>query len=130
MLPLILASAAVLVAAAPVAAQDWVHMRRVEVKLANFSYTPRTIHLRADQPIILHLVNAASGGHDFTAQRFFAAAQVRGADRGKIGEEGEVELKGGQSVDIALTPKAGRYPLKCSHAFHKMFGMSGEIVVD
>jgi uncharacterized cupredoxin-like copper-binding protein len=111
------------------AAPDWSRAGRAEVKLANFSYAPRTIHLRAGHPVILHLVNTASGGHDFTAERFFAAAEIRPEDRGKVGE-GEVELKGGQSADVGLVPKAGRYPLKCSHAFHKMFGMSGEIVVD
>jgi uncharacterized cupredoxin-like copper-binding protein len=129
MLRIVLAASSAILLAAPAAAQDWTHAARVEVKLANFSYSPRTIHLHAGQPVRLHLVNTASGGHDFTAERFFATAQMSAADRAKI-DEGEVELKGGQSVDIALTPKAGRYPLKCSHAFHKMFGMSGEIVVD
>jgi uncharacterized cupredoxin-like copper-binding protein len=130
MLRLTLAASAAMLLAAPAVAQDWSHAPRVEVKLANFSYAPRMLHLHAGQPVILHLVNTASGGHDFTAERFFAAAQIRPADRGKVAEEGEVELKGGQSADVALVPRAGRYPLKCSHAFHKMFGMSGEIVVD
>jgi uncharacterized cupredoxin-like copper-binding protein len=130
MLRVSVALCSALLLAAPAAAQDWSHAPRVEVKLANFSYSPRTLHLHAGQPVILHLVNTASGGHDFTAERFFAAADVRGADRPKLGEEGEVELKGGQSADVALIPKAGHYPLKCSHAFHKMFGMTGEIVVD
>lgn len=124
-----LAIAAAALAAAPAAAQDWSHARRVEVRLANFSYSPKVIHLKAGQPVVLHLVNTASGGHDFTAPGFFAAAQVRPQDRGLV-EEGSVEFRGGQSHDVALVPKAGRYPLKCGHAFHKMFGMSGEIVVD
>ncbi|MBV8686231.1 MAG: cupredoxin domain-containing protein [Alphaproteobacteria bacterium] len=117
------------VAAVPAAAQDWSHAARVEVRLANFSYTPKTIHLKAGQPVVLHLVNTASGGHDFTAPGFFAAAQVRPQDRGLI-EEGSVEFAGRQSHDIALVPKAGHYSLKCDHSFHKMFGMSGAIVVD
>lgn len=118
-------------AAAPAAAQapDWAHAARVDVTLANFSYAPATIHLKAGQPVVLHLVNSASGGHDFTAVQFFEAAAIRPQDRKRV-EEGEVELAGHQSADIALVPKAGRYPLKCSHSFHKMFGMSGEIVVD
>jgi plastocyanin len=108
---------------------DWAHAQRLEVKLANFSYSPRTIHLRAGQPIVLHLVNTASGGHDFTAPGFFAAAQVRAQDR-RLVEDGSVEFGGHETHDVALVPKAGRYPLKCGHAFHKMFGMSGTIVVD
>jgi len=118
--------------AAPAAAQvppDWSHAPRVQVTLANFSYTPRTIHLRAGQPVVLHLVNSASGGHDFSARQFFAAASVRPQDRGAVAG-GSVELGGHRSRDVALVPRAGRYPLKCGHAFHKMFGMTGEIVVD
>jgi uncharacterized cupredoxin-like copper-binding protein len=115
-------------AAAPAAAQpEWSRASRVEVTLASFSYTPSTIHLRAGQPVVLHLVNAASGGHDFAAREFFAAATLR--NPGAV-ERGRVELAGHESRDIALVPRAGRYPLKCTHAFHKMFGMSGEIVVD
>jgi uncharacterized cupredoxin-like copper-binding protein len=120
-------------AAAPLAAAaqapDWSRAARVEVTLANFSYSPRRIHLRAGQPVLLHLVNSASGGHDFTASSFFSAATVRPQDRGAI-DAGRVELRGRQSRDIYLVPRAGTYPLKCSHTFHKTFGMSGEIVVD
>jgi uncharacterized cupredoxin-like copper-binding protein len=126
MLRLPLAAAAFLAAAAAPSSPDWSHAQRVEVRLANFSFAPGNIHLRAGQPVVLHLVNSASGGHDFTAPAFFAAAQLRGPPVPR----GRVELSGGQSRDIALVPKAGRYPLKCTHSFHKMFGMSGEIVVD
>ena len=42
----------------------------------------------------------------------------------------EVYRRGGTTRDIALFPQAGRYPLKCGHAFHKLLGMSGEIVVE
>ena len=128
-LALCLAAVAVsAVSVAPAVAQpDWGNARRVEVKLANFSFTPSTIHLRAGQPVVLHLVNVGSGGHDFAAKEFFSAATMRdpGAAPG-----GRVELGKGESRDIALVPRAGSYPLKCTHAFHKTFGMSGEIVVD
>ena len=114
--------------AVPAAAQpDWSHARRVEVKLASFSYTPSTIHLRAGEPVVLHLVNVASGGHDFAAREFFAAATLR--DPSAV-DRGRVDLGGHESRDIALVPRAGHYPLRCTHTFHKMFGMTGEIVVD
>jgi plastocyanin len=112
-------------AAAAAQPPDWAHAQRVEVKLSSFDFTPSTIHLRAGRPVVLHLVNTASGGHDFTAPAFFAAARVRNP-AGK----GSIEVRGHQSVDVALVPKAGHYPLKCSHAFHKTFGMTGQIVVD
>ncbi|HMJ93153.1 MAG TPA: cupredoxin domain-containing protein [Allosphingosinicella sp.] len=108
---------------------DWSHAQRVNVTLSNFSFSPKSIHLRAGHAVVLHLSNTASGGHDFTARQFFAASAVRAQDRGAI-RGGSVEVGKHQSVDVALVPRAGRYPLKCGHAFHKTFGMSGEIVVD
>ncbi|MDB5693935.1 MAG: copper-binding protein [Alphaproteobacteria bacterium] len=127
-LALCLLAAASAAFAAPAAAQpDWSGASRVEVKLASFSYTPRSIHLRAGQPVVLHLVNVASGGHDFAAREFFAAATLR--NPGAVAR-GRVELGGHESRDVALVPRAGHYPLKCTHTFHQMFGMTGEIVVD
>lgn len=108
---------------------DRAHAQRIEVKLASFDFTPSTLHLRAGQPVVLHLVNTGSGGHDFTAPAFFAAARVESASRGALAK-GSIEVPGHRSVDVALVPKAGDYPLKCSHAFHKTFGMTGRIVVD
>lgn len=127
----LLSTAVLLLASGSAAAQapDWAQAQRVEVKLSNFDFTPSALHLRAGRPVVLHLVNTSSGGHDFSAPRFFAAAQVRPQDRGAV-DEGSVEVRPGGSVDVALVPKAGRYPLKCGHAFHKMFGMSGSITVD
>ena len=114
-------------AAAAQPAPDWSHAQRVEVKLSNFSFSPKIIHLRAGRPVLLHLSNVSSGGHDFTARQFFAASVVR--DRSAV-RGGSVEVGKHRSVDIVLVPRAGRYPLKCGHTLHKTFGMSGEIVVD
>jgi uncharacterized cupredoxin-like copper-binding protein len=101
----------------------------VEVQLANFKFTPNPIVLDHGRPYVLRLVNVASGGHDFTASEFFAAAAVAPADRRWV-QEGVVEVPAGQVREIHLTaPVAGSYKLKCSHSFHKMFGMSGSIVV-
>ena len=108
---------------------DWSRAQSVEVKLSSFDFTPSILHLKAGRPVILHLVNTASGGHDFAAPAFFAAAQLRPQDRLALAR-GRVEVRGGQSRDVALVPRAGQYPLKCSHAFHKTFGMTGRIVVD
>ena len=127
----ILASALILVsapAAAP-AAPDWSRAAPVEVRLSNFAFGPKIVRLRAGQPVRLRLVNTSSSGHDFTARRFFAAASVRPQDRAAVGN-GSVEVRGRGSREIVLVPKAGRYPLKCAHLFHKAFGMSGEIVVE
>ena len=63
----------------------------VEVRLSNFDFTPETIRLRAGEPVVLHLVNSARGGHNFSAPEFFAAAS--GVSRpGR--PNGKVELRG------------------------------------
>ena len=101
----------------------------VAVQMSNFKFAPSTIVLDHGRSYVLHLVNAASGGHDFTAVEFFAAANVAAADRRFI-SDGEVEVPPGRAIDIRLVaPAAGRYKLKCSHSLHKMLGMSGSIVV-
>lgn len=127
-LPIFLA--AIFVAAPGSANQaDGGDARIVEIRLSNFAFTPRAIHLRAGEPVILRLVNTAAGGHDFSAAGFFAAAEVRLKDRPAI-NKGTVELRGETVQDIAVTPHAGRYQFRCKHTFHTTFGMSGEIIVD
>jgi len=111
------------IAAAPAFAQD--APRTVEVQLANFSFAPRAITLTAGRPVILHLVNSAGGGHNFSAPQFFAAATgVSGAVH-----NGTVDVPGHQSVDIRVTPSRGTYRLRCTHTMHTAFGMSGTITV-
>lgn len=98
------------------------------VNLANFSFTPMTIQLQAGVPTVLRLRNSSSGGHSFTAPQFFAAARIAPQSAALV-QKGKVEIPGGATVAIALTPAAGQYPLKCSHPFHAAFGMKGTIVV-
>jgi uncharacterized cupredoxin-like copper-binding protein len=101
----------------------------VNVQLSNFKFTPKSIVLEHGHSYLLRLTNAASGGHDFTAPGFFSAAKVAAEDR-KMVVEGEVEVPAGQTREIHMTaPAAGKYPVKCSHTFHKFFGMSGTIIV-
>jgi plastocyanin len=127
----VLAIAAALLLPASAAAQqpDWNGAPVVEVTLSSFAFAPETLHLRAGRPVILHLVNASSGGHNFKASEFFAASVVREGDRPAL-RDGTVEVGHGTSRDIAIVPRAGHYPLKCSHTLHATFGMKGEIVVD
>lgn len=109
---------------APAFAQDT--PQRVEVRLSSFDFTPSTIHLTAGHQVTLHLVNTGNGGHNFAAPEFFAAAQ---GVSGPV-ERGRVEVAGNQSADITLTPARGTYRLRCTHALHTSFGMTGEIVVE
>ena len=119
-------AAAGLLFVAPVAAET---SARVDIILANFSFTPSAIALKAGQKVTLHFDNQGSGGHDFTAKEFFASAAMDAVTRIKLGKKGTVSLGKGQVVDITLTPKAGTYKVKCSHFLHAGFGMTGTVTV-
>ena len=96
------------------------------IQLYSFGFTPKAIHLAAGRPVTINFVNTAGGGHNFSAPSFFAAASVTSGSA----PGGVVELGAHQSRAITLTPRAGSYKFRCTHTFHKQFGMSGQIVVD
>lgn len=98
------------------------------VDLANFTFTPSQLVLPANTETILQLRNNSSGGHNFAAPAFFAAARIEPASAALV-RGGKVEVPGHSTVRIALIPAAGRYPLKCSHTLHAAFGMKGAITV-
>ena len=100
----------------------------VTVAMENFKFEPAAIQLRAGAPTILHLVNNAGGGHSFSAPQFFAAARLAPASQAVV-HDGTIEVPKHSSVDVALTPAAGQYPLKCSHTLHAAFSMKGTITV-
>lgn len=100
----------------------------VTVTMENFKFEPGAIQLKAGAPTILHLVNNASGGHSFSAPQFFAAAKIAPASQPLV-HQGTVDVPKHSAVDIALTPAAGQYPLKCTHTLHAAFGMKGTIAV-
>jgi len=116
--------------AAPPASTDWSNAQVVEVDLDSYSFTPKSLHLKAGTPYRLHFVNKASKGHNFDAPEFFAALVVSPADQAKVAD-GKIELDGGASADIQVVPSVpGTYPVKCSHFMHSTLGMSGEAVIE
>lgn len=112
---------------APLVAQS--APQRIEIVLDNFSFAPSDIQLAAGKPVTLAMVNRGSGGHNFIAKDFFAAASMDTATRAKLGKKGVVELAKGEAMDVTLTPKAGSYKVKCGHFMHSTFGMTGTITV-
>lgn len=98
------------------------------VELTNFNFAPRSLQLRANVPTVLQLRNDSSSSHSFSAPAFFAASRLD-PQTAKLVDQGRVEVPGHASVELELTPAAGRYTLKCSHAFHATLGMKGEILV-
>ena len=118
-----------LVAGSPLAAQSQTsNSAVVNVELSNFQFSPKEIHLKAGVPIVLRLHNAAGGGHNFNAPQFFRAAKMSPTAI-QLVHDGIVEIHAHGTVDIALTPSAGSYRLKCSHTLHSTFGMKGAIRV-
>ena len=120
--------ACVVASHAPAAAQ-FQNAQEQRVELANFDFTPREMHLHAGQAYVLVLTNTASGGHNFAAREFFAAARVQPSDAAQV-VNGKVEVPGKSTRTIHLVPAAGTYKLTCSHTFHTTFGMKGTIVVE
>lgn len=97
-----------------------------QIAIYSYGFTPGAIHLAAGRPVTLVFANRSGNGHDFTARDFFARARIiAGTAPG-----GKVELAGGQSASVTLVPAPGRYPVTCSHFFHKQMGMRAQIVVD
>ena len=125
-LPLSLSLLLILPASAAANQPAAVQPRIVEVRLSSFDYTPRTIRLRAGQPVVLRLVNTGGGGHNFAAPQFFAAARL--IEAGAL-RNGKVEVPSRQTREVRLVPARGRYRLRCTHTLHSALGMRGEIVV-
>jgi uncharacterized cupredoxin-like copper-binding protein len=102
----------------------------ITVSLSNYAFRPSAISLKAGQTYRIHFVNEAGKGHDFSAPEFFAASTIAPEDRAKLEDGKEVEIEGGQAVDVTLTPnRAGTFPVTCTHFLHATFGMKGQIVV-
>src|SRR5437764_1392048 len=77
----------------------------VTVQLANFSFTPAQLDLRANAPTVLQLRNNSGGGHNFSAPAFFAAARIDPASAALV-RGGKIEIPGHSAVQVVLTPAA------------------------
>lgn len=117
---------------APPAHIAWEQAQKLEVVLDDYSFTPSQVVLRANQPYVLRLRNAAGTRHSFTAPEFFrtaalgpgdASAQVRAGG-------GSVTVAPGETASLDVLPlRPGTYPLTCDRPLHALFGMTGQIVV-
>ena len=113
--------------ASPISAQSG--PTTIDIEMSSFKYKPATIQLEHGRDYVLHFVNTASGGHDFSAPAFFGAAKVAPEDRAKL-KRGAIGLGGGEEARIRVTaPAAGHYAVHCTHFMHSTMGMTGEIVV-
>jgi uncharacterized cupredoxin-like copper-binding protein len=126
----LLLSLSLLALAAPAqAAPDWRGSREYEVLLSSFDIQPDSIALKAGEPVRLRLINNSSISHSFSAGDFFSSGEVRPRDK-KLISSGKVEVGPGETREVLLVPKAGRYSARCGNLFHRVMGMSARIVVE
>lgn len=89
--------------------------RTIEIRLADFSFTPRVIAVPAGEPLNLRLVNVGTELHDFT----IAAQGIHRATR-----------PAAAAITIGVrTARAGEFEFYCSVTGHRERGMVGRLVV-
>ena len=121
--------AALLLAAAPAAAQDWRAAPEYDVLLTTYDIAPAEIRLQADRPVRLRFVNNSNRALAFSAGGFFRAAKARGRDGGLL-KGGRLDVPPLSTRTLVVVPKAGRYKVRGGTLFHRVMGMSGRIVVE
>lgn len=118
-----------LLLAAPVSAGEADSALSIQIAMSNYSFVPSTLQLRANTTYRLRLTNTSHSGHDLDAPQLFAASSIAPADQSKV-TDGEIEVDGGQTVEVTFTPiRAGTYDFHCTHFLHSAFGMHGEAIV-
>ncbi|CAD5374433.1 Cupredoxin_1 domain-containing protein [Rubrivivax sp. A210] len=123
--------------AAIVAAADWDAMETVTVELAEHSFTPSVLRLRAGKPYRIQLRNVGEKDHYYTAPEFFRAVAWRKLMVARQAEikvdyvnAAEVLARRGQ-LDLFLVPvRKGSYLVVCTIDDHREHGMEGTIVVE
>ena len=101
----------------------------INVELSEYKFAPMQLTLTHGQAYVLHLTNTGGKAHDLSAKAFFQTVAFGAGSAAKV-KGGDVDLDEGESVDVALTPQtAGTYEMHCTHPFHAMLGMKGQILV-
>lgn len=114
----------------PGSAIDWAAAETIEVKLSNFAFNPARLTLHHGRPYRLRLVNAASGGHNFSAPALFTSSTLAPGEQVQ-GRGGKIEVPKHEVRELRFVPlRVGTYKIKCTHFMHSGLGMKGEAVVD
>jgi uncharacterized cupredoxin-like copper-binding protein len=124
-----LVAALVFGAAMAIAGAAFAQPTVINIQLSEYKYAPMQFTLDHGQAYVLHLTNTGGKAHDLSAKAFFETVALAPASAAKV-KNGDVDLDEGESVDVALTPqKPGTYEMHCTHPFHSMLGMKGQIIV-
>ena len=94
----------------------------VRVAAQDFRFSPDTIHLRADVPARLTIVNEGREPHEF-AGPLLTDARVR-----LLSAPESFRLLPGRSMTVILQAPPGTYPFRCRVRGHA--GMEGTILVE
>ena len=122
-------AALVLGAAVAMAGAAFAQPNVINIQLSEYKFAPLQLTLEHGQAYVLHLTNAGGKAHDLSAKAFFQTVALAPGSAAKV-KDGGVDLDEGESADVALTPqKPGTYEMHCTHPFHSMLGMKGQIVV-
>ncbi|GIV98101.1 MAG: auracyanin-A [Herpetosiphonaceae bacterium] len=117
---------------------DGAKQTTVEIVATEFSFAPKTIKAKANQPITIVFKNNGNIEHDWSI------AAIEAKDIHSSSEAGEdshshsssspathVVAMPGKSATLTFTPtKAGEYEFICTIAGHKEAGMSGILQVE
>ena len=128
---LLLVSALCLAAPSAASAQEpeWRQSADFDVLLEPFDIQPGELRLEAGRPVRLRFVNSGQRSLSFSAPAFFRAARIRSGAGDDLGD-GSFRLGAGERRTIVLVPAAGRYPMRSANFLHRLFGMTGRIIVE
>ena len=102
----------------------------VTLRATEFKFDPGAIHLQANTPVRMVLVNAGQIEHDVTIEGI-SAKNVRLSDGKSAGAQPVVTAPAGKQVWMEFTPTAkGTFVVVCTIAGHKDAGMRGTVTVE
>ncbi|MHB9143756.1 MAG: cupredoxin domain-containing protein [Symbiobacteriia bacterium] len=88
----------------------------VEMKMSEFSFTPKEVRVKGGQPVTLTLVNQGADSHNLVIDAF----GVKSPD-----------VQAGQKGEVTFTPnQKGSFKIYCSMPGHEASGMTATLIVD
>jgi uncharacterized cupredoxin-like copper-binding protein len=104
---------------------------RVEVRAAEFTFTPQTIRVPVDRPVRLVMTNAGLLEHDLVVEKLPAKGVRQSAGGHGHGSDVAVHTAPGRQGWVEFTPTArGTYDVICTISGHKEAGMRAQLIVE
>lgn len=88
----------------------------VELKMSEFSFSPKEVHVKSGQPVTITLVNQGADAHNLVIDALGVKSQ---------------DVQAGQQGQVTFTPnQKGSFKMYCSMPGHEASGMSATLVVE